>query len=733
MATILIVIKASLLLGAALLGARLLRGSAAGTRHAVWSVTFAALLALPLLGAAVPALHVPMPAAWAGVMPGLETGTTAARIQPSSEYVQGLTRPTDEARVAQHAPEKAAVKVAAGSPPSSSPARLVDGLSAWTFVRGIWMAGALAAAGVLLLSLVRVRRLARTARDVADPAWREAVDRLAARLALTRPVRVLVSSAVRTPMAGGVWRPLIFLPEDAVSWAPDRRDIVLAHELSHIARRDPLRHLAARLAVACYWFHPLAWIAARESSLAREQACDEAVLALGVRPSEYASVLLDFADALPPARGAAAALPIVERSLLEARLMAILDHQSPSRLRHPFIPAAAAALVALTLAAAQPAARSVEIRTPAPAAPPAHSTPTVEDTHVAGVATGAPAAQGLRDGTCWFGSADRGFTGSSTTDERGTIVERVGRNRGGDWIIQQRFGDIRVCMLAQGGTADRGDGPTAWAARLPLVIVETVRGAETMHYEVRREGGAPRTAWRVNGAERPFDASAQAWRDAVLAVLDQSWAISSLRGEESSLRGDISSLRGDESSLRGEISSLRGDVSSMRGEQSSIRGDESSLRGEVSSIQGELSSLHGQISSERGAISSLQGSRYGLSDAEQSKLTQEIRAHEKEIARLEQEITDYDANKRIADVERRIRELNADGKVAALENEIRKFDERGKTAAIEKQIEALNVEGKSADIERRIQALDADRRTRQMEVRLDEAVKRLQQALAAIR
>jgi len=55
--------------------------------------------------------------------------------------------------------------------------------------------------------------------------------------------------------------------------------------------------------------------------------------------------------------------------------------------------------------------------------------------------------------------------------------------------------------------------------------------------------------WRVNGAERPFDGGAQDWRAAMLAVLDTTWELSSLRGEVSTLRGNISTLRGDESTL----------------------------------------------------------------------------------------------------------------------------------------------------------------------------------------
>jgi beta-lactamase regulating signal transducer with metallopeptidase domain/predicted nucleic acid-binding Zn-ribbon protein len=729
MPIILIVVKASVLLAAGLLGARLLPPAPAVMRHALWSVTFIALLALPLVGAALPSVPIPVPTAWparaAALMPR-PVATPVVMGQPAPEAsrvaagMPGLkTRPPSTSNLANEMP-------GLKTRPTSASIGTIAGL--------VWLAGAVAAAGALLLSLVRVRRLSRTAAEVTDPAWRDAVGALGRRLALRRPARVLVSHDVRTPMAGGVWRPLIFLPADAASWTAERRDVVLAHELSHIARRDPLRHLAARFAVACYWFHPLAWLAARQSSLAREQACDEAVLALGVRPSDYARVLLDLADTMAPSPRAATALLMVEHSLLETRLMAILDHQPrPSRLRRTFIPAASAALFALTLAAAQPAARDIDVRPPMPVTPPSSVAPAAS-TDVVPAPSIAPAAPQIRgDVTCWMSGSDRdSFTGFTNTDNSGTILARVGTS-GGNLIIQQHFGDTRVCMLAQGGTADRGATPTAWAGRAPRVVIETVRGGSTSRLDIVRQTGAAQTTWRVNGAERPFDAAGQAWRDAVLAVLDRTWEIATLRGEASSLYGEISSLRGEESSLLGEISSLRGEISSMRGEQSSVRGEESMLRGQISEIQGHESSVRGQISSERGSISALEASRYGLSSADHDRLAAELKAHEDEIVRLERELRDYGRESQIAAVEKQIRALDADGKVASIDEKIRKFDEAGKIAAIEKQIQALTVDGKIAEIERRIQALDVDRRTRQLQSDLDEAVTRLERALAAIR
>jgi beta-lactamase regulating signal transducer with metallopeptidase domain len=134
---------------------------------------------------------------------------------------------------------------------------------------------------------------------------------------------------------------------------------VLAHEIAHLAGSDPLRHVAARLAVTLYWFHPLAWIAARESAVSREQACDEGVLSLGLKPSTYARVLLELAESAQRPRPLLGALPMVEPSLLEKRLMAILNGElQPAARRLGVGVAIAGALLTLSIAAARPAALS---------------------------------------------------------------------------------------------------------------------------------------------------------------------------------------------------------------------------------------------------------------------------------------------------------------------------------------------------------------------------------------
>ena len=101
---------------------------------------------------------------------------------------------------------------------------------------------------------------------------------------------------------------------------------VLLHELAHLKRRDTLALLLAQIASALYWFNPLVWLATWRLGVERERACDDLVLASGVRPSAYAEHLLDVATRLSPARWTrACGLVMVRKPSLEGRLVAVLS------------------------------------------------------------------------------------------------------------------------------------------------------------------------------------------------------------------------------------------------------------------------------------------------------------------------------------------------------------------------------------------------------------------------
>lgn len=166
----------------------------------------------------------------------------------------------------------------------------------------LWLAGT----AVFLLFhcvsyLLARRRLLRAALSP-TPEQADRCSALRQALNIRRPVGLMRSSAVRSPMMLGLVRPVILLPERDLTIS--ELDLTLRHELLHLKRRDVAYKAVMLLANAVHWFNPLVWWMAREAGRNLELCCDEAVIRSlnGGGRREYGQVLLQAAaDASGPA------------------------------------------------------------------------------------------------------------------------------------------------------------------------------------------------------------------------------------------------------------------------------------------------------------------------------------------------------------------------------------------------------------------------------------------------
>ena len=314
--------RATVLLAVALALAWLVRRRPARIRHLLWTTTFALLLGLPALSLFGPAWEVPLLRAPAADTPDLRPATPSPATPIVREPTTELIPPPPPN---QSSPNPASPPMRAAEPPTSSHSFPLPFL--------LWSLGCATALISLLVGMLRFGRLVRHAEQVHDLVWLGQVARVRARLNIRSDVPLYLSAQANTPMTGGFQRPAILLPASAKAWSPARRQAVLTHELIHVRRRDALRQLILRAALALYWFHPLAWVAARLAASAREEACDEEVLALGTRPSRYAGHLLAVAAGGMNPGPSALSLPMVRYtgSRLDRRIASILDPRRPRR------------------------------------------------------------------------------------------------------------------------------------------------------------------------------------------------------------------------------------------------------------------------------------------------------------------------------------------------------------------------------------------------------------------
>jgi len=328
-------LKGAVVLALVALAAAVLHRASAGLRHLVWSGGLAALLLLPFVPLVVPWTLPVLPPAPAPA--ALAPAPAEPAAEPSGHLAGGA--------------ERAAGRVASPS----------IGISAGTLAPWLLAAWGLGAALLLArlgIGAVLLRRVVRRATPLDSPDWTHPLMEAADRLELGRLPRLLASDRVAMPVVCGVFDPAIVVPAGAGEWSDRRRRAVLCHELAHLRRFDLVVNLLGRVACVLHWVNPLAWHAARQLRVESERACDDLVLGVGTRPSEYADHLLQIVCGARREHAPAVAIPMAQRREFEGRMLAILERdarrEAPSRW-HSFALAAAGVALLLPIAAVGPA------------------------------------------------------------------------------------------------------------------------------------------------------------------------------------------------------------------------------------------------------------------------------------------------------------------------------------------------------------------------------------------
>ena len=225
---------------------------------------------------------------------------------------------------------------------------LTSGLAEWSTFAGLaWLVG------LALIGFVAIRRWHETSSmmraSVAAPpeTQRQAAD-LAVRLGLSRVPDVRISDRVNTPLVAGFGRPAVLLPAGRFeALTPRQQEMAICHELTHLKRADLWLGCVPALAERLFFFHPIAHVVAREYSLAREAACDAAVVeTLDAPPREYGCLLLALGVGRPQAGAAAGAAWSFEHL---KRRIAMLQELPSSPHRSRTVAAAAVAIAVLAL------------------------------------------------------------------------------------------------------------------------------------------------------------------------------------------------------------------------------------------------------------------------------------------------------------------------------------------------------------------------------------------------
>ena len=189
-------------------------------------------------------------------------------------------------------------------------------------------------------------------RAVPDGRLRDMLIELARDAGLRRTPRLTCTSRISSPIALGVSE--ICVPDTALTDLDlEQQRSLLAHELAHLARRDPIWLGVASLIERVFWIQPLNRVANRHIATSAEFLCDDWTVrrtGSGVPLARCLAQVAEWIQASP--LGVPVAGMAEERSLLVSRVARLVEGVKPvTRSRRGLALAAVAVIIATILVA----------------------------------------------------------------------------------------------------------------------------------------------------------------------------------------------------------------------------------------------------------------------------------------------------------------------------------------------------------------------------------------------
>lgn len=302
---------------------------------------------LAVLPAAGTAPASPRPASAAAAAREADPPSSAASVDPARRVVP----PAEEAALSSSAETAPADRAPAGG--RGTPL-------GWTLLA--WALGA----GIMLLRLAlrqgRLRSLLAERAAVTDDAVLSMLAALRRDAGIRRPVRLTSCAATPTPLALGGGE-ICVPPRFLTGLDPEQQRSALAHELAHLARRDPAWHFGVSVLEALFFFQPLNRVARVRLRESAEFLCDAWAARQTGSPLGLARCLAEVASWVAPGRHPipAGTMAMAEGgSPLVQRVQRLTSWRGEPREGSGWMRIAAAALLVAAVAAIAPAVASTD-------------------------------------------------------------------------------------------------------------------------------------------------------------------------------------------------------------------------------------------------------------------------------------------------------------------------------------------------------------------------------------
>jgi beta-lactamase regulating signal transducer with metallopeptidase domain len=222
---------------------------------------------------------------------------------------------------------------------SAIQSRQISASDGYTLAEMAIAAWAIGCAGFTLFIVIRWTVLQRQIARSSVETPREMSDMLSdlrRELGVRRKIGLRICDDPIGPAMIGIFRPVLVIPgailreKTAVQLRP-----LVAHEIIHLRRGDPLVAALQLISHAIWWFNPLVWWMNRQIIRAREFCCDAEVIAgVDCPRDDYAQMLIDVLR-LRRAVGAFVAMPGIRPVLITTRRLDQIMSDRPSDRRTP--------------------------------------------------------------------------------------------------------------------------------------------------------------------------------------------------------------------------------------------------------------------------------------------------------------------------------------------------------------------------------------------------------------
>jgi beta-lactamase regulating signal transducer with metallopeptidase domain len=192
----------------------------------------------------------------------------------------------------------------------------------------LWLSGTIILLGLTGISVLRFHRIKKNS-SLATMDLLNLFNRCKMEMGLSKPIQLLSSHEIQSPIILGWLWPAIVLPQNIEkNLSSENLKYVLLHELGHIKRHDIFFNWTACLINILHWFNPLVWLAFKRMRMDMEIACDALVLSHlhQSQRKNYGATLIEISEIPRVSHRAITSLGILENHTdLKERLKMIKE------------------------------------------------------------------------------------------------------------------------------------------------------------------------------------------------------------------------------------------------------------------------------------------------------------------------------------------------------------------------------------------------------------------------